>query len=201
MINLPEPKSLTLIKHELAIFLKSKNKTSSLPSHYIQAVLVLEDKRFFKHCGFDLVAIVRAMLSNILTNRKSGASTIEQQLVRTITGHRQRTLSRKILEIYLAYIVSSHYSKTDILKAYAHFAYYGRNSTGIINASKTFFGKPLDLLNEEQLYILASSLRYPRSDSKSWFFKAYNRALYAKKKILKNNLQKQKYIITSSKNK
>lgn len=92
-----------------------------------------EDRRFLRHCGFDPAAIARAAFWT-LRGRLQGASTIEQQLVRTITGEKQIRTTRKIREILLAASVARNYSKRGLARAYLAMGYYGTGMEGLARA-------------------------------------------------------------------
>lgn len=94
-----------------------------------------EDRRFLHHCGFDPMAIARAAFWT-LRGRLQGASTIEQQLVRTITGEKQIRSSRKIREILLAASVARDHSKANSARAYLGIGYYGTGMEGLIRATR-----------------------------------------------------------------
>jgi membrane peptidoglycan carboxypeptidase len=104
--------------------------------------LALEDRRFFSHRGIDLKSALRECLRAILRRRHGGASTIDMQLVRTATGYRELTLSRKLYEILLAVLIQFRYSKIVILRSYLRCAYFGWNLRGENAAAKKVFGRP-----------------------------------------------------------
>ena len=94
---------------------------AELPKTIYKGVLILEDKRFFTHSGFDFYAILRAIKINL--TKKSilqGASTIEQQLVRIITNEKEINFGRKFKEIILATLISEKYEKIKLLKCYCN---------------------------------------------------------------------------------
>ena len=124
-------------------------------------ILVLEDRRFFCHPGFDLFSIIRAAIVSTCRGNGGGASTIEQQLVRTITGRRERTLRRKFSEIMLARKLKRNFSKLDILTAYETVAYFGEGLHGTQNASFRLFRKPATNLDARESAIVASCLVHP----------------------------------------
>lgn len=154
-----------------------------VPIEFKEALVILEDKRFYQHPGFDLIAILRAVFEYLKVGRKHGASTIEQQLVRTIIGDRRITLKRKVIEIILANYVSIHFTKDEILFVYANIAYFGRHSNGLKQAAETFFSKTITQLNQHECIVLAASLKYPRSNSRLWEEKIMKRVMYFENKI------------------
>lgn len=144
-------------------------------------VLLLEDRRFYHHPGFDVLSIGRALLKNLRGMRGGGASTIEQQLVRTITNRRERTITRKLREIMLAAIITQRFSKDAILDAYLQYAYFGTGLIGCERAALRLFHCSPHLLQGFQAAFLAGLLLYPapRMTSLKWLHKASRRALYA----------------------
>ncbi len=91
----------------------------------IKYLILGEDKRFYQHHGFDLIAIFRAFYKNIFKGCNEGASTINQQLVRTITGDYRICFTRKIKEIMLAIWIDKKFTKNQIATCYLRIAYYG----------------------------------------------------------------------------
>ena len=142
-----------------------------IPKPVIQAFLAAEDAKFFEHGGYNLKAIVRAALTNILTNRKQGASTITQQVAKTFLLSSERTYTRKIKEVILARRIERAFSKAEILELYLNQIYLGNGTYGIAAASMGYFGKPLVELTTKQRAMLAglpkapsayNPLRHPR---------------------------------------
>lgn len=84
----------------------------------IKATIRIEDKRFYSHKGHDIISILRAIVNNLLGNRIQGASTIEQQLIRTILRNNERTFKRKYFEITLSTIISKQFTKAEIIYLY-----------------------------------------------------------------------------------
>lgn len=96
------------------------------PPLIVQCLLVSgEDHRDGAHPGFDSWAICRALVRRVLSDRREGASTIEQQMVRVITNRFERTLRRKVREVFLASLVASHFPKEQIPSVYLLIGYYG----------------------------------------------------------------------------
>lgn len=114
--------------------LDSKN----IPLLFVSALVEAEDRRFFIHRGIDIFAILRAVKVNLSERPIQGASTIEQQLVRTITARRERTYTRKLREVCLALWLSAAYDKPTIAKVYLTLAYYGFEAAGLDDACRYF---------------------------------------------------------------
>ena len=116
---------------------------AQLPAYVPKAFLAAEDKRFYQHGPVDLHAIARAVLTNIRRKRSAeGASTLSQQLARTLFLKRDPSLKRKVQEAYLAWRLEQAMSKDDILSLYLNRTYFGDGAYGIDAASQTYFGKP-----------------------------------------------------------
>jgi hypothetical protein len=124
---------------------------------YLQALIAAEDHRNLYHFGVDPIAIIRGLYATTIQGNRQGASTIEQQFVRTITGRYEKTPRRKIREQVLALIIASVKSKKDISIAYACVAYYGTEHIGIKS------GQKMVLPSNHNLDIkLIACLKYPK---------------------------------------
>ena len=140
---------------------------SEIPQHLIDATLATEDAHFYNHPGFDLRAVARAAVDNLMGQEiVSGASTITQQLIRnTLMSAEQRyerTYTRKIKEIILAYKIEQQYTKDQILEWYLNDINYGNLSYGIEAAAQSYFGKPAKELNLAESALLAGIPQRPR---------------------------------------
>jgi hypothetical protein len=146
----------------LEVFVSQTSLTGSYTlTDYEKIVLLLEDRRYFLHNGVDIWCIPRGLRRLVGLGRIGGVSTIEQQLVRTVLGFRERTLRRKAQEVALAMALSYRADKTDLLRAYLSMAYHGYGMTGCERASQFLFRKPAVELNRSQGALLASLLVYP----------------------------------------
>ena len=177
MITLPNLEGLgnKTRKPSISIYDKNNNYVGSLgdvyagiieyediSKHLVDAVIVLEDRRFFEHYGVDLRGLVRAMLQNLKELRYSqGASTITQQLSKLIFLNSEKTLSRKIRELMIAFYLEYKFTKNEILTMYLNRAYFGSGQYGIKAASKRFFLKEPKDLSIAEASILAGSLKAP----------------------------------------
>ena len=123
---------------------------------YVQAVIAFEDKRFYRHIGFDLKALLRAMKLN-LKQRKvvSGGSTISMQTIRLHQGNPSRSLPNKIVEIILSTRLELKHSKDEILSLYASHAPYGGNVIGIDAACWRYFNKSPENISWAEACLLA----------------------------------------------
>ena len=130
-------------------------KLGDLPPSLIEATIAIEDQNFYHHPGFDLLAISRAAYHNITEGRQEGASTITQQLIKNSLLTSEKTISRKIKEIILAFWAERIYTKNEILQMYFNETPYGGPAWGIEAASQTYFGKSAKDLDLSQSAFLA----------------------------------------------
>lgn len=160
------------------------NSVSLYPKLIQLAIICLEDKRFYKHRGYDLIAISRSAFRNLYKDQLSGASTIEQQLVRTLTKYKERTIKRKLIEIILAKKVSKKYSKSCILNCYLSKAYFGTNLTGAYKLSLFLFSKQISELSLKESFDVAACLKYPvpRKINQKWREKVRRRSKYGQQR-------------------
>ncbi|MFU8803980.1 MAG: penicillin-binding protein 1C [Bradymonadaceae bacterium] len=136
-------------------------RLSEVDPDYIEALIALEDKRFYSHLGVDPIAIVRACLSNVHRRRVvSGASTLTMQLVRMVEP-RPRTMRSKVVEAFRATQLEMHMSKEEILEAYLRFLPFGRNVEGLEAATLAYFGQDASLLAPDQIATLLSVPQSP----------------------------------------
>lgn len=130
--------------------------------HFLDAIVAIEDHRFYNHIGFDFIGIGRAIATNITSSSKSqGASTISQQYARLLYLNNDKTWSRKIKEAYLTMQLESHLTKEQILEGYINQVYFGHGIYGIENASYYYFGKSSMDLDLNQATILAGVVNGP----------------------------------------
>ena len=126
-----------------------------VPQHLKEAVLSVEDWRFYHHWGIDLLGLARATATNLRRGASvQGASTLTQQLARNLFLTHDRTFTRKIQEAILALRIERTYTKDEIFRLYLNQIYFGEGAHGIEAAARTYFGKPtreLDLLEAATL--------------------------------------------------
>jgi penicillin-binding protein 1A len=134
--------------------------------HMLDAIVSIEDRRFYSHFGVDPIRIVGAGLCNLRAGRiREGGSTITQQLVRATQLSPVRTFERKIREAMIALRVEERYSKAQILQAYLNTVYFGEGYYGVEAASRGYFLKPASELNPAEAALLAALVRAPSTDS------------------------------------
>lgn len=140
-------------------------KYEDMPEDLINAVIAIEDKTFWKHHGFNWVRMVGAVLSSVGGNgRISGTSTITQQLARNVylsDTKSQRSIKRKLLEMYYAARIEHALSKEEIVEAYLNSIYLGFGCYGVDAAAKTYFSCPVEKLNLIQCATLAALPKAP----------------------------------------
>ena len=137
-----------------------------VPQHLIDAVIAVEDARFYEHPGLDVWSILRAAWTNFKRGGKvEGASTITQQLARSLFLTPERTFQRKIRELFLALKMEFILTKEQILEMYLNQAYFGHGAYGMGTASLTYFGKALSELELPESAFLAGLLKAPNTYS------------------------------------
>ena len=138
----------------------------TLPDHVVDAFLAAEDLRFYKHPGFDVTRIVGALVSNLRTGGfGQGASTITQQLAKLSHLSSQKTIARKLEEIWLAVQIEHDYTKDEILEMYLNFIYFGQGAYGIQAAAEVTFGVDAADLTPAQAACLAAAIKAPSAYS------------------------------------
>lgn len=139
---------------------------AEIPDTLIQAVISVEDARFFEHPGLDVIGILRAAWTNFRRGgRIEGASTITQQLARSLFLSPERTYTRKLKELILAYRIENRLTKEQILEMYLNQIYFGHGAYGVRAAAQTFFGKRLDELRLDEAALLAGLPKSPNNYS------------------------------------
>ncbi|ABV74600.1 bifunctional penicillin-binding protein 1C [Rickettsia akari str. Hartford] len=127
-----------------------------IPASFIEAVLLYEDRHFYKHCGINPISLAKAFYYTYLqNNRKIGGSTITMQIARLRYGINSSTILGKIHQIIKAIHVELHYSKNEILEAYLNLVPYGSNIEGITASSYIYFNRDLKDLNLLDILSLA----------------------------------------------
>ncbi|MCX7913437.1 MAG: PBP1A family penicillin-binding protein [Thermodesulfovibrionales bacterium] len=136
------------------------------PPHLINAVVAVEDSRFWTHKGIDYIGIARALITDILhASIKQGGSTITQQLAKIMFLSPEKTLKRKIKEAHLAIKLEKELSKKEILELYLNKVYFGHGAYGIEMASRLYFGKSVSQINLPEAALLAGLIKAPNAYS------------------------------------
>lgn len=134
----------------------------AIPQSLVDAVLASEDERFFEHGGMDLKGILRALWTNLRAGHvKEGASTITQQVARSLLLGRQKNLTRKVREAILARRIEDIYSKDQILTLYLNLIFLGHGAYGVQAAARVYYGKDLDELTLGEVATLAALPQSP----------------------------------------
>ncbi|MDM4767729.1 penicillin-binding protein 1A [Pelomonas sp. SE-A7] len=134
---------------------------AQIPKVMQEAVLAIEDARFYQHGGVDYLGVIRAGLANVGEARSQGASTITMQVARNFYLSTEKTLTRKIYEILLALKIESALSKEQILEIYMNQIFLGHRAYGFAAASEVYFGKPLKQVTIAEAAMLAGLPKAP----------------------------------------
>lgn len=133
-----------------------------MPKRLVQAFLAAEDDTFFEHGGINYMAMLRAFLINLKSGQKrQGASTITQQVARSLLLSSEKTYTRKIKEVFLAYKIEENLSKEEILYLYLNQIYFGQGAYGVGSAAETYFRKKVENLTLPEMAILAGLPKAP----------------------------------------
>jgi penicillin-binding protein 1B len=142
-----------------------------IPRHMVQAVLAIEDKRFYEHPGIDPIRIVGAIVTNIRGTKRYlvGASTITQQLVKNFFLTPEKSFKRKLQEQWLAVVLETRASKDEILELYLNEVYLGQRGSfavhGVAEASRLFFGKDVTNVSLAEAATIAGVIQAPYAHS------------------------------------
>lgn len=127
-----------------------------LPEDYIDAVVAVEDKRFFEHAGVDPIAICRAVINDLKAGSfVEGGSTITQQLAKNLYFSRDKELTRKVAEVFMALALEQEYSKEDIFELYVNSIYFGDGYYDVGSACEGYFGKETEDMSQYESTLLA----------------------------------------------
>lgn len=135
---------------------RNYTKISELPQIYIDAVISVEDHRFYTHKGIDIIAIGRAAWNDIKAmSFVEGGSTITQQLAKNIYFTQEKKIERKIAEVFMATKIEEKYSKKEILELYLNTSYFGDGYYTVKEASRGYFNKEPYQLSKYEAIMLA----------------------------------------------
>lgn len=166
-------------------YIKSKEnytKLEDMPKMYKDAVVAVEDRRFFKHCGIDIISIGRAVWVDITSlELKEGGSTITQQLAKNTYFTQSRSPIRKVAEMFMAIDYEKECSKEEILEMYLNTSYFGDGCYTVKKASNHYFDKEPTDMNDYESTMLAGIPNAP--------------SVYAPTKNLDLAKQRQKQVI------
>jgi penicillin-binding protein 1A len=135
---------------------------NELPSYLPKAFIAIEDRRFYSHHGVDPIGLTRALIANALHRGVAqGGSTITQQLAKNLFLTQERTMTRKLQEVVLAFWLEHKFSKTQILDLYLNRVYFGSGAYGVEAAAQRYFGKPARQVTLSEAALLAGLVKSP----------------------------------------
>jgi len=146
------------------LFVEKRDPVSlkAIPDYLKKALIATEDRKFYQHSGVDLKGILRAVITDIRAGKfVEGASTITQQLAKTLFLTPRKTLLRKIKEAFLAFQLERRYTKDEILELYLNQVYFGSGAYGVESAARVFFGKPAKDLGLAECALIAGLPKAP----------------------------------------
>ena len=147
---------------ERGSFFGDEARLEKLPKHMIDAIVAIEDRRFWYHPGIDPIGLARAMWANLRAGRVvEGGSTLTQQLAKNLFLERKRTLWRKAQEAALALWLEWKLTKKEILSLYLNRVYFGAGAYGVEQAAKRYFNKPASRLTLGEAALLAGLVKAP----------------------------------------
>ena len=133
-----------------------------VPEHVVNAFVAAEDRRFFVHPGVDYRGILRGVVQFLIRGESaSGGSTLTQQLARDYFLSRERKLTRKLREAFLAYKIEQEFTKQQIMALFLNKMFFGQRAYGVAAASRVFFNKSLSDINVAEAATLAGILPAP----------------------------------------
>lgn len=157
-------------------------KIDEIPQIYKDAVISVEDHRFYKHNGVDIIAIGRAFINDIKAiDFVEGGSTITQQLAKNIYFTQEKKITRKIAEVFMAFEIEKEYDKDQILELYLNTSYFGDGYYTVKEACKGYFNKELKEMTDYECILLAGIPNAP--------------SVYAPTKNPKLAIQRQKQVM------
>lgn len=138
----------------------------AIPKHMKNAIVAVEDRRFYSHSGIDYYGIARAIIRDLMhVSLKEGASTITQQLAKVMFLTPEKTITRKLKEIQLAMKLEKQLSKNEILELYLNNVYFGHGAYGVEMASRVYFGKSVTQITLPEAALLAGLVKAPNTYS------------------------------------
>src|SRR5438876_9971725 len=146
---------------EFALEKRIPLKYEEIPPVMKNAILAIEDARFYDHIGIDPIRILGAAWKNVTTQRVEGGSTLTQQLAKNLFLSKEQTLKRKMNEWALALQIERYYTKNQIMELYANHIFLGANAYGVEAGAETYFGKPAKDLTIGEAALLAGVPKAP----------------------------------------
>jgi penicillin-binding protein 1A len=165
-----------------------------IPEYLKSAIITIEDRSFYQHSGVDLKGILRAVVKDVRARKfVEGASTITQQLAKTLFLTSEKSINRKIKEAILSFQIERRYTKEEILELYLNQIYFGSGAYGVESAAQIFFGKSVKDLSLAECALIAGMPKAP-----SRFSPLVNRELAQKRRDLVLNQLLQRNIISKT---
>jgi len=164
---------------------------NEIPDRVKQATISIEDKNFYNHGAFSVWAMVRTVITNVIYNRSAGGSTLTQQFIKNAVLSNEKTITRKIKELIMAYQLEKKFSKDEILQMYLNEIPYGSNAYGVEAASQKYFGKSVRDLSLAEAAVLAA---LPQSPSRYSPYGANKDLLLGRKDYILGLMAEQGYI-------
>ena len=147
---------------ERGILHKDAVPLEEIPDALIKATLATEDRRFFEHIGVDFYGTARAVIENLKASRTvQGGSTLTQQLAKNLFLSPERSIQRKLKEVFLAFLLESRHSKREIIRMYLDRAYMGGGAFGIEAAAQFYFGKSVKEISLAEAALMAGLFKAP----------------------------------------
>ena len=134
---------------------------NDIPKYLKDAIVSIEDERFYKHNGVDTISLVRSVVHNLLTDTTQGGSTIEMQISKNLLTSDDKTIKRKLKDMFNATSMDKNISKDEILGIYLNNIYLGKSAYGVGKGAKVYFGKDVKDLNLAECAMLAGITNSP----------------------------------------
>lgn len=135
---------------------ESFTRITELPQTYLNAILAVEDHRFYEHCGVDIIATARAAWNDLLTlSLAEGGSTITQQLAKNMYFTQEKSFIRKVAELFMAFDIERNYKKEEILELYVNGIYFGSGYYSVKEACEGYFETQPQDMTDYQCIMLA----------------------------------------------
>lgn len=168
----------------------------SIPKNMINALVAVEDSRFWTHKGIDYIGMARALATDVIhASFREGGSTITQQLAKVVFLSPEKTIKRKVMEITLAMKIEKSLSKKEILELYLNKVYFGHGAYGIEMAARKYFGKSARQLNLAETSLIAGLVKAPT------LYSPFNNLTKAKERqlVVLTRMEEEKYISKTEK--
>jgi penicillin-binding protein 1A len=166
---------------------RNLTRLQDIPKHMQNAVLAIEDARFFSHGGVDYVGVLRAGVANLGKLKSQGASTITMQVAKNVYLSNEKTFTRKIYEILLTFKLEHALTKEQILEVYMNQIFLGNRSYGFAAASEVYYGKPLKSISIAEAAMLAGVPKFPSTANPvANYARAKRRQMYIIDRMVEN---------------